>query len=62
MAVVVGGSALTWALNRPSVLAVAAVAAGLLGALWWTRRTPASDGDQADGIPPPDSDSDARGA
>lgn len=46
VAVVVGGSALTWALERPALLAVAAVAAGLAGALWWTRRTPTSDGDE----------------
>ncbi len=43
MAVVVGGSALTWALDRPVVLAVGVVGAVLVGALWWTRRTPASE-------------------
>ena len=43
MAVVVGGSVLTWALDRPALLAIGVVIAGLLGALWWTRRTPASD-------------------
>ncbi len=38
MAVVVGGSVLTWALDRPMLLAVGVLAAGLLAALWWTRR------------------------
>ena len=45
VAVVVGGSALTWALERPALLALAAFATGLAGALWWTRRTPGSDRD-----------------
>jgi uncharacterized membrane protein YdjX (TVP38/TMEM64 family) len=43
VAVVVGGSLLSWALDRPALLAAGLLVAVIAGALWWTRRPPPPD-------------------